>query len=105
MDIVERFEFLADLYARSKTAAMAVCAVKGGLDYDNYAGRIFVADILEMAVAAGEKALPVSNGIKPRLDKLMKEFARVSNDTTPSAKPIHKMTMDEFLRAVAMGDK
>ncbi|MDR0448877.1 MAG: hypothetical protein LBG89_00235 [Rickettsiales bacterium] len=101
MEPAAKFDRLADLYDAAKPMLAAVCAVKGGLDCDNYAGRIFVNDVLELAVAVGEKL----GGEGARLEKLKKEFAKVADDTTPSSKPIHEMSMEEFLRLVPMGEK
>ncbi|MDR2685961.1 MAG: hypothetical protein LBB23_04280 [Rickettsiales bacterium] len=103
MDSAGRFEFLADLYERTDRAADAVCAAKG-LDRDNYAPRVFVYDLLELAVRAGELAASSNSGIKTRLNPLVKKLEKVKGETTPSAKPIHKMTMEEFLKLIAPGE-
>ncbi|MCL2629097.1 MAG: hypothetical protein FWD33_00155 [Alphaproteobacteria bacterium] len=104
-DAAKKFNYLADLHTANKPMVGAICATKGGLDRDNYVGRIFVNDLLELTIAFGEKIAGRNPDIKPRLEKLAKEFAKVSKDVTPSAKPIHKMTMDEFLKTIDMGEK
>ncbi|MDR0319421.1 MAG: hypothetical protein LBH81_01640 [Rickettsiales bacterium] len=101
MDASQGFLRLADLYEAAKPMVAAICAVKGGLDRDNYAGRMFVHDLLELAVAFGEKA----GAQTPRLDKLKKELAKVGGDTTPSAKPIYEMSMAEFLKSLDISEK
>jgi hypothetical protein len=100
MDIISKFNNLADFYDRSKRVMDAICAIKGGLDKDNYSGRFFVNDLLEIVCNWGEEALKIDNSIKPRVSKYQAEFAKISKDTTPSNKPIYKMSLEEFLKTI-----
>ena len=85
MSPAERTESLARFYEQLKTVMAAICVQKGGIPIDNYVGRFFAADVLEMLVGAG-----------PAADRYKEEFARVKDLATPSQKPIHEMTLEEF---------
>ncbi|MDR1027281.1 MAG: hypothetical protein LBL46_02595 [Rickettsiales bacterium] len=94
---MERFESLVGFYGAVKTIASAVCVEKGGIDIDNYAGRFFIADLLELIVAYGEKA-----GAK-NLDALRRELAARAADITPTNKPIYEMSLEEFEKFIGGG--
>lgn len=91
---MDKFVELRGLYSRIMTLMSAVCARKG-LDMDNYSGRFFAADLLELLIAVGEKA-------GADVKALSAELAG-KKDITPSGKPIYKMTLEEFERLVAWG--
>ena len=87
MNPAERFGNLAAFYEQLKIVMAAICVQKGGIPIDNYVGRFFVADVLEMLVASG---------VGPQTEKYKEEFDRVKDLVTPSQKPIHEMTLEEF---------
>ena len=95
---MERFENLVGFYGAVKTIASAICVEKGGIDIDNYAGRFFVADLLELIIAYGEKA-----GVSD-LDGLRRELAARASDITPANKPIYEMSLEEFERFIGNGE-
>ena len=90
---MEKFNELMRLYANAKAAMAAICIRKGGIDADNYAGRFFIADLLELAAAFGEKAGADVSGLKAELEK-------VRDDLTQAVRPIHEMTLAEFEKMI-----
>ena len=90
---MERFQRLYYLYKSIETLQSAVCAAKGGIDVDNYSGRYFMADVLEMLVLLGEK-----EGIDVTAARA--ELERKKDNITPGVKPIYEMTLEEFERMI-----
>jgi len=86
---MERFKELLKLYQGVLTAMSAICAAKGGLDMENYSGRFFAADLLELLVAFGARA-------KIDVGPLKSELEAKKDLITPSNKPIYEMTQAEF---------
>jgi hypothetical protein len=91
---MEKFGELAGLYEKVRTIMSAVCVEKGGIDIDNYSGRFFAADLLELVVAFGEAAGADVAGLKAELESKR-------DNLTPSSKPIYEMTLAEFEKLVA----
>jgi len=94
---MERFNELLDLYRRTQTVMSAICVLKGGIDMDNYAGRFWVADLLELLVKYGE-----ASGAD--ITALRAELEAKRDLVTPDDKPIHKMTLAEFERIIIGAD-
>ena len=92
MSPVEKFNSLAAFYEQLKTLMAAICVQKGGIPIDNYAGRFFAADVLEMLADLGGK----TQGAGQAAEKYREEFERVRDLASPSQKPIHEMTLEEF---------
>jgi hypothetical protein len=67
----------------------AICAQKGGIDIENYSGKFFLADLLEMIVGYGEK-------VKADVTDLKKELENKKSLLTPTNKPVFEMTLSEF---------
>ena len=64
---VQNFIKLANLYNQIVMVMSAVCVQKGGIAMENYAGRFFVADVLEYVyeygrrlMAADKKSVPAN---------------------------------------------
>ena len=93
---MERFNELIRLYDRARAVMSAICVTKGGIDMDNYPGRFFMADLLEFAVAYGEK-------VGADTSVLRTELNRISDDITPASKPIYEMTLAEFEKMMGEG--
>ena len=83
---MENVQNLIAYYEQTKTIMAAIAARKGGIDADSYVGRFYAADVLEMIVEMGGAAA----------QPLHAEFESLRALTTPSKKPIHKMTLEEF---------
>ena len=92
-DRMDRFQNLLLLYKNMHTLMSAICAKKGGIDIDNYSGKYFLADVLELLVAYGEKA-----GVD--ITALRAEFERKKEFVTPTVKPIYEMTLVEFEKMI-----
>ena len=95
MTDTEKFKYLSDFYEYMKTVQSAICVAKGGIPLENYVGRFFAADVLQMLVTLGAE---IKGGAdhKAQMEKYKKEFESVKNLVTPSQKPIHEMTLEEF---------
>ncbi|MDR1207582.1 MAG: hypothetical protein LBK26_04180 [Rickettsiales bacterium] len=96
MTDTEKFNNLANFYEYMKTVMSAICVSKGGIPLENYAGRFFAADVLEMLNAYGGKIGRADTAMAAKLDKYKQEFAKMRDMATPSQKPIHEMTLEEF---------
>lgn len=92
----EKFRTLANFYEYMRTVQGAICVAKGGIPLENYVGRFFAADVLEMLVAVGKKISRADADTKARLERYVKEFEPAKNLVTPSQKPVHEMTLEEF---------
>ncbi|MDR3208504.1 MAG: hypothetical protein LBT45_01500 [Rickettsiales bacterium] len=91
---MEKFNALAGLYEKVRTVMSAICVEKGGIDIDNYSGRFFAADLLELVVAFGEAA-------GADVSELKAELEAKKDNLTPSSKPIYEMTLAEFEKLIA----
>lgn len=96
MTAEERYIRIAGFYEALKTLSAAIRTQKGGIAPENYVGRFFAADILEMLNAYGEKLNTNDAKLKAFVQKYNSEFQGVKNLTTPSNKPIYEMTLEEF---------
>jgi hypothetical protein len=84
---MNKFSDLAGFYEKMMELQSAICVQKGGIAIENYPGRFFAADILE---------LMSRTGTPDQMAKYQSDFARYAEFITPSQKPIHEMTLDEF---------
>ncbi|MDR1071600.1 MAG: hypothetical protein LBL21_03090 [Rickettsiales bacterium] len=91
---MEKFHELAGLYEKVLALMSAVCVEKGGIDIDNYSGRFFAADLLELVVAFGEAAAA-------DVAELRAELESKRDNLTPTSKPIYEMSLAEFEKLVA----
>lgn len=79
----------------------AICVQKGGIAMENYVGRFYAADLLQYVVEYGRRLIEqnraaVSSDIVALIERFSAQYERVSGLVTPSQKPIHKMTLEEF---------
>jgi hypothetical protein len=100
MTAEERYLRIAGFYEALKTLAAAIRTQKGGIAPENYAGRFFAADVLEMLDAYGKKLGAADAKMKALVRKYQAEFEAAKNLTTPSSKPIYEMTLEEFERVM-----
>jgi len=96
MTDMERFKYLSNFYEYMKTVQSTICIAKGGIPLENYVGRFFAADVLEMILTVGKKISQADAATKLKIEQYAKEFESVKNLVTPSQKPIHEMTLEEF---------
>ena len=80
----------------------AICVQKGGVALENYAGRFFVADVLEYVTEYGrrlvESGVNVPADIVSVIERFAKQFEMVRDQVTPNQKPLYEMTLEEFER-------
>jgi hypothetical protein len=97
---VQRFIKLANYYNQTAMLMSAICVQKGGVAMENYVGRFFVADVLEYVLEYGRRLIAQNKNVAPEIVALVNQFAaqfeRVKGLTTPTQKPIHEMTLEEF---------
>ncbi len=97
---VQNFIKLANYYNQTAMMMSAICVQKGGIAMENYVGRFFAADVLEYVVEYGRRLQSSSGALPGEIVALINRFAaqyeRVRNLTTPTQKPIHEMTLEEF---------
>ncbi len=79
----------------------AICVQKGGIAMENYVGRFFAADTLEFVAEYGRRLLERDKGrigpeIAAVIERFQSQYERVRELTTPTQKPIHEMTLEEF---------
>jgi len=94
MTASEKFANMAGFYENMKTMMAAICVRKGGIPSESYVGRFFVADVLEMLINLGTSEPVLANS--EQLKKYQEEFKTMKDLVTPSQKPIHEMTLEEF---------
>ena len=94
---MEKFGELLKLYKSVETVMSAICVGKGGIDRDNYSGRFFASDLLELVVAFGEKA----GASGPAFNALKAELSSRKDTLTPSVRPIYEMSLAEFEKLLA----
>ena len=90
MTKIEKFEELVAFYEQFKTVQAAICVQKGSIAPESYVGRFFGADVLELLIKTGGK----------NAEKYTKEFDAVKGLVTPSKKPIHERTLEEFAKVM-----
>ncbi|MBQ5700203.1 MAG: hypothetical protein IIV74_02835 [Alphaproteobacteria bacterium] len=99
---VQQFIKLANYYNQTAMLMSAICVQKGGIAMENYAGRFFMADVLEYIVEYGHRLVQQNKNVPPEIVALVNRFAaqfeKVRDLTTPTQKPIHEMTLEEFER-------
>jgi len=95
MKQVAKIENLVAFYDQLKTIQAAICVRKGGVPIEGYAGRFFGADVLEMIVGSAPEA-----HASQRLEEYRQEFESIKDWVTPSVKPMHEMTLDEFQKVM-----
>lgn len=98
---VENFIKYANFYNQMATMMSAICVRKGGIAIENYVGRFFAADVLEFIVEYSSRLEQENKaGLTPQVKSLIQrfrlEFDKVKSLTTPTQKPIHEMTLEEF---------
>lgn len=97
----DNFLRLANLYNQITTIMSAICVQKGGIAIENYVGRFFAADVLEFVAEYGtkleeDKKTPITPEVASVIARFKQEFEKVKELTTPTQKPIHQMTLEEF---------
>ena len=100
MTAEERYQRIAGFYEALKTLSAAIRTQKGGIAPENYVGRFFAADILEMLNAYGEKLTTNDARLKAAVKKYHAEYETMKDLVTPSNKPIYEMTLEEFERVM-----
>jgi hypothetical protein len=100
---VQNFIKLANMYNQMTMLMSAICVQKGGIALENYAGRFFMADVLEYIyeygrrlMAADKKSVPAN--VAAVIEKFGQQYQQVKDLTTPTQKPIYEMTLEEFER-------
>lgn len=97
---VQQFIRLANLYNQTAMLMSAICVNKGGIAMENYNGRFYAADLLEYIIEYGRRLIEVDKNLAPDIVNLINRFAvqfeKVKNLTTPTQKPIHEMSLEEF---------
>ncbi len=97
---VQRFIKLANYYNQTVMLMSAICVQKGGIAMENYVGRYFAADVLEYVLEYGRRLLEQNKNIAPEIvaliNRLAAQFEKVRSLATPTQKPFHEMTLEEF---------
>ncbi len=98
---VQNFIKLANFYNQMTMMMSAICVQKGGIAMENYVGRFFAADVLEFVAEYGRRLLEREQGrmspdIVAVIERFRRQYERVRDLTTPTQKPIHEMTLEEF---------
>lgn len=100
---VQNFIKLANLYNQMTMVMSAICVQKGGIAIENYAGRYFLADVLEYVYEYGRRLMESGRTSVPAdvadvIRRFGEQYNRVKDLTTPTQKPIYEMTLEEFER-------
>ncbi len=99
---VQQFIKLANYYNQTAMLMSAICVQKGGIAMENYVGRFYMADVLEYVVEYGRRLQAHNGVVAPEITALINRFSaqfeRVRDLVTPTQKPIHEMTLEEFER-------
>lgn len=98
---VQNFIQLANFYNQLTTVMAAISVQKGGIAIENYVGRFFAADVLEFITEYGtalesKKDAAVTPEVSALVVRFKDEYEKVKDLTTPTQKPIHEMTLEEF---------
>ena len=97
---VQNFIKLVNFYNQTMITMSAICVQKGGISMDHYVGRFYVADLLEYIVEYGKRLEKNGEVLSPEIvgliDRLEKQFDKIKSFVTPTQKPIHEMTLEEF---------
>ncbi len=101
---VQQFIKLANYYNQTAMLMSAICVQKGGIAMENYVGRFYMADVLEYVVEYGRRLIGQDKNLAPEIVALINRFGaqyeRVRDLVTPTQKPIHEMTLEEFERVM-----
>ena len=101
---VQQFIKLANYYNQTAMLMSAICVQKGGIAMENYVGRLYMADVLEYVVEYGRRLIEQNKNVGAEIVALVNRFSAqfelVRDLTTPSQKPIHEMTLEEFERVM-----
>ena len=99
---VQHFIKLANYYNQTAMLMSAICVQKGGIAMENYVGRFWGADVLEYIVEYGRRLIAQNQNLSPEIVGVINRFAarfeQVRGLVTPTQKPIHEMTLEEFER-------
>lgn len=98
---VQNFIKLANYYNQTTMIMSAICVQKGGIPMENYAGRMYAADVLEFVAEYGRRLksdgkIAIPADVMNAINRFNAEYERVKSLTTPSQKPIYEMTLQEF---------
>ena len=97
---MQQFVKLVNYYNQTAMIMSAICVQKGGIAMENYVGRFYAADILEYVLEYGRRLIAQEKNISPEVVNVVNRFAamfeKVKDLTTPTEKPIHEMTLEEF---------
>ena len=97
---VQQFIKLANYYNQTAMVMSAICVQKGGVAIENYVGRFFVADLLEYIVEYGRRLQVADKNLVPEvvalINRFSAQFENMRDLVTPTQKPIHEMTLEEF---------
>ena len=97
---VQQFVKLANYYNQTAMIMSAICVNKGGIAMENYVGRFYAADLLEYVLEYGRRLIAQDKSVSPEIinavNRLAAQFERVKDLITPTQKPIHEMTLEEF---------
>ena len=98
---VQQFVKLANYYNQTAILMSAICVQKGGIPIENYAGRMYAADVLEYIVEyanriRADKRIAIPADVARAMEQFNAQFERVKNLTTPTQKPIYEMSLEEF---------
>lgn len=98
---VQNFIKLANYYNQTAMMMSAICVQKGGIAIENYVGRFYAADTLEFIVEYGRRLreggrVAIPQQVDSLIERFSAEFERVRGLTTPTQKPFHEMTLEEF---------
>lgn len=98
---VQNFIKLANFYNQVAMMMSAVCVQKGGIALENYVGRFFAADTLEFVAEYGRRLVnaktePLTPDVIAVINRFQKQYELVKHLCSPSQKPIHEMTLEEF---------
>ena len=98
---LQQFIKLANYYNQTAILMSAICVQKGGIPIENYAGRMYAADVLEYVVEYANRLkkdgrIAIPDDVARVIDQFNAQFERVKHLTTPTQKPIYEMSLEEF---------
>ena len=98
---VQNFIKLANYYNQTTMLMSAICVQKGGIPIENYAGRMYAADLLEFIADYGRRLkqngkIAIPADVMNAINRFNAEYERVKSLTTPTQKPIYEMSLAEF---------
>ncbi|MCQ2598814.1 MAG: hypothetical protein MJ187_00320 [Alphaproteobacteria bacterium] len=99
----QNFIKLANFYNQMTMVMSAICVEKGGISMENYVGRFFAADVLEYTAEYGRRLMQnkqeqIGSDIASVIERFVQNYERIKSLTTPTQRPIHEMTLEEFER-------